>query len=223
MTGPRAAAGPDSVPSPLGRAGARWFAAGLLGLSLAAAVQAHVDLRATSAQRAIAAAELAGDPGRRAELVRAAAAELEGWTATGDLRDLNASLELIDPNGSRAEATRWSRAALARGPARGAAWARIAFADTADGEPMGATAREALRTSFLVTPYGSSGLQRARLEFVLRHWAEMDGPDRRAALRQIDHLVENRGDREWLRTLPARIEDEEARRRLRETIALYES
>jgi hypothetical protein len=85
---------------------------------------------------------------------------------------------------SLAEAERVTRQELAFGPARPAAWLRLAYIHRVRAGRLDETAIEALRSSYEVAPHDPE-VYLWRTRFVFEHWSAMPADLRRAALDEV--------------------------------------
>ena len=169
----------SAPPRPIGR-----FALGAaFGVAaLACGYLASLELRAGAAAQAIAAA---GSPSitedRRDRALADAETALSSQLRSGRMAELAATQELLKPSADLDRAEADTREALRRSPARGNAWVRLAYLDTARDGRLDESGRAAFARSYRVEPYGPRDLRRWRLEFALTRWSLID-PDTQAAV-----------------------------------------
>ncbi len=138
------------------------------------------------------------NPTERSAALEAAHRNLSGRLATGNLNATASAvaLAMAPPDLDRAEEA--ARYALATGPAKADAWARLAYVDAVRDDTLDEEGRTALMRSYLVSPYGPPAFQRWRMEFSLAFWSQLDEPLRASALRQASVIVQDEGGRAYL-------------------------
>ncbi len=168
------------------------------------------DLRADKVDAALSRATEAPSDIARATALTEARELLVDRRETGRLHHQAARLALterpLDFDRIRTE----SYAGLARNPAQGDAWARLAYVNTIQAGRLGSMGQDALRHSFDTIPYGNLSFQQWRIEFTLSLWQDLDDNLQLAARRSLRNFGTTAWGRNWLTELLARLENRRA-------------